>query len=734
MIRAPLLTSRFCIAFGIVAVVCVANLPYLSIDMLWHDDGQWYFRATEGSILDLEWRGKITALSPYLDLVYAHGMTIAGVPATRALFVIVMALGSLGMYAVYRHLGFSVAVAFTAAILPNVLPSLRGIPVGLNASYALWGIAPMAAALVCLHKYFLLCSPHHHADVTQSATPVAVQPDAWAYLVGAFLLFYLALNLPGQPSSNFLIPNFLLFFGLFITTQTRRTLLTAIPFGALAAWMFYKQVQHSHIEPTNVPLSVIIDRAKQFIEMSSFVWFNTPYTRAIAYTLGGLGLVVLMGYPRLVAQPPRPFANKGFLYRAFLCAWTLGWIAANSSAYLAASSQFRPYDYAYVFNFGMVLLQVIGLFGMIGLCVIVVRAAKWKSIICMVAGLCLVAYVATIRWQYALHPWGWKAHYQRTTIEIRNNLTHRNIPNRGQVLVLGDNLGIFYNRGLHLANSGFMRYILDRRDVTSLIGPDMFPIDVFAPWEGWFTHMRGFDPQLPIAAFRRVPGGKLNRVDLLLQTYPAEQEQPPRLEWKLYDISPETAERANEPVQLATGKGLSAYALYMDNELPSRFANADVAFAPPPHSDRILSAVEARAYLNSRPSMLDAPVNAGKHLSIHHLSYEQVSTPGKPKVSLRILLKKTTESPPKFRLSYRLGKLATPSPLWSYAHVDDYLLISTPPMLASTFDNGVELELLDGGTHPHVLQQITNHSGEPIQIRLSPPTIADTHPLAGGSQ
>ncbi len=142
--------NRWTVPFLILAAIVIASFPYLFVDTLWHDDSMWYYHATEGQ-LPLGWRGNISVLSPYLDVLYGHGMTILGLPAIRGVFVLVMVLGSILLFYLYRDtFGIDWKLAAFAATVPNILPSLKGIPIGLNASYALWGLAPIVASLLLL--------------------------------------------------------------------------------------------------------------------------------------------------------------------------------------------------------------------------------------------------------------------------------------------------------------------------------------------------------------------------------------------------------------------------------------------------------------------------------------------------------------------------------------------------------------------------------------------------------
>ena len=81
-------------------------------------------------------------------------MVYWGLPITRGIFTLVMAISSLLLFYLYcNDFGIDL-VAIPAAVIPNILPSLKSIPVGLNASYAMWCLVPILASLLILKYAF----------------------------------------------------------------------------------------------------------------------------------------------------------------------------------------------------------------------------------------------------------------------------------------------------------------------------------------------------------------------------------------------------------------------------------------------------------------------------------------------------------------------------------------------------------------------------------------------------
>ena len=188
--------KNFIFLIFIISIVFTFNFDHIMADLLWHDDGAWYYLASEGNFAS-ESRGKIASLAPYRHNFYAYRMLDWGLPMIRSTFVLIMSLTSISLYFLYtKSFGLTDVVALPAALLPNILPSLIGIPMGLNASYAVWGLLPI---LLCLNLI----------NVAYTKTG-ALSYGYWAL---GFIAYAVGLNL--TPSANFLIPVVLFFLRYF---------------------------------------------------------------------------------------------------------------------------------------------------------------------------------------------------------------------------------------------------------------------------------------------------------------------------------------------------------------------------------------------------------------------------------------------------------------------------------------------------------------------------------------
>jgi len=266
------------IALLIILAVFLPNVPYLLTDALWHDDGLWYYYASEGEeIHQLSWRGRVGMLAPYRDHFYSYSMVYLGLPFTRGVFTLIMTTSSLLLYIIYsRVFHLNKSIAMLAAVIPNILPSLMGIPVGLNASYAMWALMPLIGSMLAVHYCF-----------------VSASKKRIFYLLFGFMLYALGLNLSSSVAI-FLVPCVMLFFLFYFLNNKLEVTLAAAPFAFFGLYMFYRNSQHGSRTPTELPWPEIYDRIITFFEMSSFLPFNQNYSIYITISLMILGLYALI--------------------------------------------------------------------------------------------------------------------------------------------------------------------------------------------------------------------------------------------------------------------------------------------------------------------------------------------------------------------------------------------------------------------------------------------------------
>jgi len=683
---------KWSIPLFIILSVLLSNTPYLFTDTLWHDDGIWYYRASEGQFIQ-EWRGKVTTLSPYLDCFYLYAMVSWGLPFTRGIFTLVMALSSLLLFFLYNKVfGVDLKLAIPAAVIPNILPSLMGIPVGLNASYAMWGLLPVTASLLLLNYAFT------HRESVMRILLMCI----------SFVFYMIGLNLPGQPSTNFLIPVVLFFCIMHYPSNKARSIRYIIPFLGYGVWQIYKQVKFGHRSPSIIPVAEVIDRLWKFVEMSSFLPFNKPYSPYITIGLVLFGVLGLLCMDTTLYRQPSNFNYKHNIYRLLFICWPLCWIISNSLAYVTASEEFRAPDYAYMFNFGMVLLQTSGL---IFLFEIVVKGLgvsfKTGQLIIALLSIGVIVFVGFQRIQYKNHSWGWKPYLERTSQILRDNLANYSFPNGSQILVLGEGIGVSYNAGVLYNNSGYIRYLLGQNDLHALVGPDKFPRNIFAPWAGHFKHMRGFNIEKPVVAFKK-KGDILERVNLMMQVVSSERKELPRLIWTIYDIN----DINKPPYKLADGKGMTSYSNFIQNEIHIDPSGSGIAFSPQGKPDDFIDDLLADQIAKA-PGLLNGEVNFGDKVILRNVSTVAVENGYQLQLLLRVI-----DEPKRIKLGYRLHKKGWGQEiaLWDFVMNGDNLLLQLPRVTDKELNEGITFEFLNKISWPPKPLSVQDNKNHQIQF------------------
>lgn len=590
------------IALTFIAIY-VFNLGHIFADVLWHDDGFWYFAANTQQPIH-QWRDNISEIStftPYLNHFYAYGMVDWGLPATRSIFVLIMFSSSVSLYFIYKTIfGISSKVAVTAALIPNILPSLIGIPMGLNTSYAMWGLLPILISLQLTYHAIIRSGP----------------PSYFFWLLGVSA-YAIGLNL--AISATFLIPSVLFFIAIFVLAGQNKSkpIVYVTPFLILSIWHIYKHILFSHKIPTQVPLDEVFDRSIQFLEMGSFLPFNSPVSIYITLFLILIGLTGLVAGSSQFIVKPAHFGFSEAKYRMMLVAWPLVWTVSNSVAYVAASPTFRVDDYPYVCNFGIVLLQV---FGIAYSWDVISNRIGWPektfriTLILVFAGVIVFTGIQKLeQLDSTLKQNG----FVETSSILRRHLQSLAIPPHSQIVVLDAPAP---HPGGWLANTGYMQYLLGRNDVSAVIGPNIFPNDLFVKTTDLLSPMHNFKPHKPIIIFKKV-GNDLTSKKLFLQVKSSGQKDLPREQWALFDVS----QPGYVPIKIAGNLGMPSYHAYIENQLPPPYTSSDIAFAPGNNPSTFLSRQQASEIAKSG-GLLDSEVNFNDVVSLRAAKEVQVDS------------------------------------------------------------------------------------------------------------
>ncbi len=637
LISRPLVVWSFFIFFA----VYLFNLPYVFFDGLIHDDAFWFYEATEGDIFT-GGRGNVSVLVPYMDSLYAKGMMYLGTDLLRFIYIGVMALASVSAYFFYRNvLLIKDVIAVPASVIPNILPSLM-IPLGFNASYAIWQLAPFYLSLVCLYE----------SSKTESLMPRTLY---WS----AFLLFCITLNI--SVAGTFLIPSAILIFILFLEKEKiQKTFIKSLPFLLIGIYHLYKHSKYSHKEPVLNSIDVILDRGYQFIEMANFLLIDDDLGVWVIFALSVLGLIVMFDNKHNVAV----FAIKTpKAHSLFVIVWTLLWLGANSVAYLIFSPSFRPNDYAYVFNYGSVLLMLIGTVSCLHL---LGRYLPFRIFNGRQGVLFIVVAVLFVGSQriYAYYDSAEISKAENTSNELRLLLSELELPKGSQLIILGVDVP---HKGVDKVNSGYVRYLTGRNDLRALIGNDRFPLDPFGTSGSWMNPMKNLDVAKPVISFRRTSKG-IERVKYLLQTT-VNNGGFPRFVWHLYDISNEQY----PPLIVKEGNGAGSYVEYINNVFVGD--EPFVAFSPELPTDKILNEERALA-LNKKNETFEQLVNYSNVVTLFDIQEVYI----KEKAHLQVLIRINKVPKYNFKLGYKISGIKGIYTLDStdYLVKGDYLIFYHP--------------------------------------------------------
>ncbi|MBE9550323.1 MAG: hypothetical protein IMF09_13045 [Proteobacteria bacterium] len=555
----------------------------------------------------------MSPLFPLIDHFYAYGMVEWGPAVIRTIDVGIMLAGSISLYFVYKNIfGITNKVALPAALLPNILPSLIGIPMGLNASYAIWTLPPILISMLLMQQAFAR--------------------NNWsAYLCWFFGVLAYAIGLNLAMSSTFLIPVVLSFLGIFlmVSREKIKPAIFSLPFLSLSFWQLYRHKLTSHKELTDIPIDVMLDRASQFIEMGSFLPFNNSISLITTVILMLIGLAgVIVGSVQLFTKPIH-FGFKDKTYRVILILWLLSWWFGNSIAYIVVSPTFRVFDYAYIANFSTVLLQI---FGIVFLWQGISHALHLRKSHTMAALLFLFIGILTFtaiqkfeRIKFVINE------PSKISSVLRSELGLLDIPDETQILIFG---APTTHAGNYSVNTGYIRYLLQRNDVSAIFAQEAFPHDVFSKSKTFLDTMKDFNVEKPTLAFTLV-NGKLVQRNLLLQTRTTGLKALPRLQWSLFDIS----RNGHAPIKIASGKGLPAYHTYIENKLEEGYTAEDIIFSPKPNSGLFISQLNANDIVADEFNLIKSDI-----------SFDQT-------ITLRSARKITTNSETTLELLLRIGAL-----------------------------------------------------------------------------
>ena len=134
-------------------IVFLFNLNITFQDFLFMEDNGFYYTAIQRHTIfdyyNMWWRwhnGLI--LVPLRDFFYSEGMVIS-LPGIRLIYLLLLCISSALTFMVLTNIvKLKKIYAIPASITPNIMPAYLAIPVGLNATYAVWSYIPIITAFL----------------------------------------------------------------------------------------------------------------------------------------------------------------------------------------------------------------------------------------------------------------------------------------------------------------------------------------------------------------------------------------------------------------------------------------------------------------------------------------------------------------------------------------------------------------------------------------------------------
>jgi len=419
---------------GIAFTVILFNLKAIfGLDILLGDDPIMYTEVLNGKFP--WWMMKFSLLSPFTEWL-AWNLMVYSLNLARFLYTVflMVPISCCFYYFLKNRFGFSRMTAFTAAVLPNILPMQRQIPAGINMSYVLWGLLPALVSLIIGFQYL-------EKETSKN----------WIRLAAASLCFFISTQLMEQ--ALFLLPSFGLAFWGYKKFARKSILLmslftlTAIP-----------QLIRAIINPRNsakvyfIPLNEIVNRFLFYFQWSlPFPNISPEYIVLIFSVLISTGFILFL----------KQSDNTFFTQRLFLYIFFIAWAVFNIFAFIFISPFYTP-RLVYISSFGLNAIFVFSIY------IILYSFSRTKF------KLHIPVFIIVIIFSGVLRYYNLDKMYSLINIDfsiIRNELAKKEFPPHSQIVIFGvkgisnaDNKEyIEYQWKL---SSGLLKYALKRKDIS----------------------------------------------------------------------------------------------------------------------------------------------------------------------------------------------------------------------------------------------------------------------------
>lgn len=336
--------STYLVFAGILLVVVIFNLiVVLGLDVLLHDSPRNYKYAIEGKF---PWSlVKHFVLYPFMDWA-AWKMSVVSPHLTRAIFILFFMVPiSCCFYYLYRRkLGFPRVVAFTAAVLPHILPHQWQIPAGIGMSRTVLPLLVAVGALLLGLRYLEKNAPKN-----------------WLWLAGSAFLYIVCSQLMEQ--ALFLFPPMALLF-LGYTKWNKKHIWLLSLFSLIAAARYIQIVTFTRKARVMAPLEEMLRRVGLYFKYSLPSPDIDPLIPAVIYTgIFLAGFLLLLRHPGTGPVKSDYFSHmKRRAYAFYLYGFTALWAGVTVLPFIIMGGVVFPPRYSYISAFGINALFVLSVY------------------------------------------------------------------------------------------------------------------------------------------------------------------------------------------------------------------------------------------------------------------------------------------------------------------------------------------------------------------------------------
>jgi hypothetical protein len=454
--------------------VVVFNLiAIFGLDVLLHDDPAWYNLVINGEFP--QWLIKSSPIFAFKEWI-AWNIMAYSPKLIRGLYVVflMVPLSCCFYYLFHNKLGFSRLSAFTAAILPNILPYQSQIPVGINMSYTLWGL---------LFSVFSVILGLQYLEKTTYKN--------WTRFLGAlvmeqalFLFLPLALLFSGYTKFN--KKHTRLISSFFILAVAKLTWTMAVPRMATA----------------NIPAKEVFKRLGTYLKWSLPSPDIEPgYITMIYVTilLTGFILSIKNADSRLTSINKNFFHMNKQIYVLYLYTFFICWLISSIFVFACISVHCTP-RYAHISAFGINAIFVFSIYVILNQKFV----KKYKLYILIFTAIIIFSGVyrhLNLKKIYNT--------YNHTHSIIIRDLNKLKFPLNSQVVISVETgaIGLGMTPGW-LPSSGYLKFALKRKDINGLIGQ--------INCGGYYNFDNHFNPKLRLWGVRySMTGISINRPTFL---------------------------------------------------------------------------------------------------------------------------------------------------------------------------------------------------------------------------